>query len=47
LVQISGVISREAGLRAINDLSPMGSLDANEAAFREGYAIGKSFQSEG
>jgi 2-oxoglutarate ferredoxin oxidoreductase subunit gamma len=47
LVQISGAISREAGLRAINDLSPMGSLDANEAAFREGYAIGKSFQSEG
>jgi 2-oxoglutarate ferredoxin oxidoreductase subunit gamma len=47
LIQISGAVSRDAGLRAIVDLSPLGSAEVNERAFREGYAIGKSFQSEG
>jgi len=47
LVQISGAVSRDAGLRSILDMSPLGSAEVNEMAFREGYAIGKSFQSEG
>lgn len=44
-VQIAGVISREAGIRAIADLSPLGSEELNERAFREGYALAKAFQS--
>lgn len=47
LVQISGLVSREASIRAIADMSPMGSFERNERAFLEGYQFGKLFQTEG
>lgn len=47
LVQLSGVVSKEAMLKAIADRSPMGSVETNEKAFREGLLLGKAFQTEG
>lgn len=47
LVQISGLVSRDAALKAILDMSPLGSLEGNERAFHEGTHLGKIFQTEG
>jgi len=47
LVQLSGVVSKEAMLKAIADKSPMGDADTNEKAFRDGLLLGKAFQTEG
>jgi 2-oxoglutarate ferredoxin oxidoreductase subunit gamma len=47
LVQISGIISRDAVSKAIVDQSPMGMAEANLKALREGWALGRAFLSEG
>lgn len=40
---ISGIVSSDSILKAIEDVSPMGTAEANEVAFREGYALGRTF----
>lgn len=47
LVQISGLISIEAAIKAVAEMSPIGALEGNERALREGYRQGKTFQTEG
>jgi 2-oxoglutarate ferredoxin oxidoreductase subunit gamma len=47
LIQISGLISIEAAIKAVAEMSPIGALEGNERALREGYRQGKTFQTEG
>ncbi|HUL39264.1 MAG TPA: 2-oxoacid:acceptor oxidoreductase family protein [Methanomassiliicoccales archaeon] len=46
-VQISGVISIEAAMKAVVEMSSMGAMERNERALREGYLQGKAYQTEG
>jgi 2-oxoglutarate ferredoxin oxidoreductase subunit gamma len=47
LIQISGIISLEAAIKAVSDMGTTGALEGNERALREGFHQGKVFQAEG
>jgi 2-oxoglutarate ferredoxin oxidoreductase subunit gamma len=47
LIQISGIISIDAAIKAVSDMSPIGTWEGNERALREGFNQGKVFQTEG
>jgi len=47
LIQISGIVSMDAAIKAVSDMSPVGTWEANESALREGFYQGKAFQAEG
>jgi len=44
LVQMSGVVSKNSVLKAIAEVSPMGSAESNEKAFLEGIRIAKGLK---
>ncbi|MEM0449652.1 MAG: 2-oxoacid:acceptor oxidoreductase family protein [Methanomassiliicoccales archaeon] len=47
LAYISNLASKEALIKAIFDLSPLGAFEMNERAFNEGLALGKEAVKEG
>jgi 2-oxoglutarate ferredoxin oxidoreductase subunit gamma len=47
LVQISGIVSKEAVAKAIADRSPLSMAEANGKAFSEGLSLGRRALSEG
>jgi 2-oxoglutarate ferredoxin oxidoreductase subunit gamma len=46
LVKLSGLISIEATIKAVAEMSPFGAFEANERALREGYRQGRNFLAE-
>ncbi len=46
LIRISGLVTLEAALKAVADMSPVGAIEGNEGALREGDRLGGSLLAE-